>query len=52
MYPGAVELDGLLLRKDALAQFDLPGIEVKWGFMGKIVLRIPSYKNYRYALHV
>ena len=44
---GAVELEGLRIRKDALREFDLPGIEVKWGYIGKITLRIPSYRNYR-----
>jgi len=45
---GAVELEGLYIRKDALKEFDLPGIEVKWGYIGNITLRIPSYRNYRY----
>ncbi|XP_076807510.1 intermembrane lipid transfer protein VPS13D-like [Clavelina lepadiformis] len=43
---GAVELEGLHLRKDALREFDLPGVEVTWGYIGKISLRIPSYKSY------
>ncbi|XP_076824042.1 intermembrane lipid transfer protein VPS13D-like isoform X2 [Clavelina lepadiformis] len=43
---GAVELEGLHLRKDALKEFDLPGIEVTWGYVGKISIRIPSYKSY------
>ncbi|XP_033641822.1 vacuolar protein sorting-associated protein 13D-like isoform X2 [Asterias rubens] len=37
---GAVELENLPLRKDALKNLDLP-IEVKAGFIGKIVLQIP-----------
>ena len=47
-FVGAVELEGLYIRKDALKEFDLPGIEVKWGYIGNITLRIPSYRNYRY----
>ncbi|XP_038078266.1 vacuolar protein sorting-associated protein 13D-like isoform X2 [Patiria miniata] len=37
---GAVELENLPLRKDALKNLDLP-IEVKAGFIGKISLQIP-----------
>ncbi|KAK3098591.1 hypothetical protein FSP39_021054 [Pinctada imbricata] len=37
---GAVELDNLPLKKDALKSFDLP-VEVKSGFIGKITLQIP-----------
>ncbi|XP_029973693.1 vacuolar protein sorting-associated protein 13D, partial [Salarias fasciatus] len=40
---GAVELENLPLRKDALREFDLP-FEVKAGFIGKITLRIPFYR--------
>ncbi|XP_076848119.1 LOW QUALITY PROTEIN: intermembrane lipid transfer protein VPS13D [Brachyhypopomus gauderio] len=40
---GAVELENLPLRKDALRGFDLP-FEVKAGFIGKIVLQIPFYR--------
>ncbi|CAN9515953.1 unnamed protein product [Ophioblennius macclurei] len=40
---GAVELENLPLRKDALRDFDLP-FEVKAGFIGKITLRIPFYR--------
>ncbi|XP_053498784.1 intermembrane lipid transfer protein VPS13D isoform X2 [Ictalurus furcatus] len=40
---GAVELENLPLRKDALREFDLP-FEVKAGFIGKIVLQIPFYR--------
>ncbi|XP_072305385.1 intermembrane lipid transfer protein VPS13D isoform X3 [Eucyclogobius newberryi] len=40
---GAVELENLPLRKDALREFDLP-FEVKAGFIGKITLQIPFYK--------
>ena len=47
LYSGAVELEGLYIRKDALKDLDLPGIEVKWGYIGNITLRIPSYRNYR-----
>ncbi|OWF52509.1 Vacuolar protein sorting-associated protein 13D [Mizuhopecten yessoensis] len=37
---GAVELENLPLKKDALKSFDLP-LEVKSGFIGKITLQIP-----------
>ncbi|XP_071476543.1 intermembrane lipid transfer protein VPS13D-like [Diadema antillarum] len=37
---GAVELENLPLRKDALKHLDLP-VEVKAGFIGKIRLQIP-----------
>ncbi|PIK58871.1 putative vacuolar protein sorting-associated protein 13D-like [Apostichopus japonicus] len=37
---GAVELENLPLRKDALHNIDLP-VEVKTGFIGKIHLQIP-----------
>eukprot|EP00057_Strongylocentrotus_purpuratus_P030429 XP_781657.1 PREDICTED: vacuolar protein sorting-associated protein 13D [Strongylocentrotus purpuratus] len=37
---GAVELENLPLRKDALKELDLP-VEVKAGFIGKIRLQIP-----------
>nr|XP_054769178.1 intermembrane lipid transfer protein VPS13D-like [Lytechinus pictus] len=37
---GAVELENLPLRKDALRELDLP-VEVKAGFIGKICLQIP-----------
>ncbi|GFN93642.1 vacuolar protein sorting-associated protein 13d, partial [Plakobranchus ocellatus] len=37
---GAVELDNLPLKKDALKSLDIP-IEVKTGFIGKITLQIP-----------
>ncbi|XP_039611356.1 vacuolar protein sorting-associated protein 13D isoform X2 [Polypterus senegalus] len=40
---GAVELENLPLRKDALKEFDLP-FEVKAGFIGKITLQIPFYR--------
>ncbi|XP_062872043.1 intermembrane lipid transfer protein VPS13D [Trichomycterus rosablanca] len=40
---GAVELENLPLRKDALREFGLP-FEVKAGFIGKIVLQIPFYR--------
>ncbi|XP_078806203.1 intermembrane lipid transfer protein VPS13D isoform X4 [Oryzias latipes] len=40
---GAVELENLPLRKDALREFDLP-YEVKAGFIGKITLQIPFYR--------
>ncbi|XP_028266472.1 vacuolar protein sorting-associated protein 13D isoform X2 [Parambassis ranga] len=40
---GAVELENLPLRKDALREFDLP-FEVKAGFIGKITLQIPFYR--------
>ncbi|KAM9855129.1 intermembrane lipid transfer protein VPS13D [Aulostomus maculatus] len=40
---GAVELENLPLRKDALREFDLP-FEVKTGFIGKITLQIPFYR--------
>ncbi|XP_018606143.2 vacuolar protein sorting-associated protein 13D isoform X2 [Scleropages formosus] len=40
---GAVELENLPLRKDALRGFDLP-FEVKAGFIGKITLQIPFYR--------
>ncbi|XP_033825826.1 intermembrane lipid transfer protein VPS13D isoform X2 [Periophthalmus magnuspinnatus] len=40
---GAVELENLPLRKDALREFNLP-FEVKAGFIGKITLQIPFYK--------
>uniref|UniRef100_A0A3Q3FFG1 Vacuolar protein sorting 13 homolog D n=1 Tax=Labrus bergylta TaxID=56723 RepID=A0A3Q3FFG1_9LABR len=40
---GAVELENLPLRKDALQEFDLP-FEVKAGFIGKITLQIPFYR--------
>ncbi|XP_017292232.1 vacuolar protein sorting-associated protein 13D isoform X2 [Kryptolebias marmoratus] len=40
---GAVELENLPLRKDALREFDLP-FEVKAGFIGKISLQIPFYR--------
>uniref|UniRef100_A0A3B3DNX5 Vacuolar protein sorting 13 homolog D n=1 Tax=Oryzias melastigma TaxID=30732 RepID=A0A3B3DNX5_ORYME len=40
---GAVELENLPLRKDALREFDLP-YEVKTGFIGKITLQIPFYR--------
>ncbi|XP_049609013.1 intermembrane lipid transfer protein VPS13D isoform X3 [Syngnathus scovelli] len=40
---GAVELENLPLRKDALKEFDLP-FEVKTGFIGKITLQIPFYR--------
>uniref|UniRef100_A0A3Q2EIY1 Vacuolar protein sorting 13 homolog D n=1 Tax=Cyprinodon variegatus TaxID=28743 RepID=A0A3Q2EIY1_CYPVA len=42
---GAVELENLPLRKDALREFDLP-FEVKAGFIGKITLQIPFYRPY------
>ncbi|XP_043974274.1 vacuolar protein sorting-associated protein 13D isoform X2 [Gambusia affinis] len=42
---GAVELENLPLRKDALREFDLP-FEVKTGFIGKITLQIPFYRPY------
>lgn len=50
MFLGAVELENLKIRKDALKEFDLPGIGVKWGFIGKITLRVPSYRNYRFIV--
>ncbi|XP_060085097.1 intermembrane lipid transfer protein VPS13D-like [Ylistrum balloti] len=37
---GAVELENLPLKKDALKNFDLP-LQVKSGFIGKITLQIP-----------
>uniref|UniRef100_A0A8C2EHE7 Vacuolar protein sorting 13 homolog D n=1 Tax=Cyprinus carpio TaxID=7962 RepID=A0A8C2EHE7_CYPCA len=40
---GAVELENLPLRKDALREFDLP-FEVKAGVIGKITLQIPFYR--------
>nr|XP_023697192.1 vacuolar protein sorting-associated protein 13D isoform X3 [Paramormyrops kingsleyae] len=40
---GAVELENLPLRKDALREIDLP-FEVKAGFIGKITLQIPVYR--------
>ncbi|KAM9751025.1 intermembrane lipid transfer protein VPS13D isoform 4-T4 [Menidia menidia] len=40
---GAVELENLPLRKDALRDFDLP-FEVKAGCIGKITLQIPFYR--------
>ncbi|KAJ8257579.1 hypothetical protein GJAV_G00187290 [Gymnothorax javanicus] len=40
---GAVELENLPLRHDALREFDLP-FEVKAGFIGKITLQIPFYR--------
>ncbi|XP_066547335.1 intermembrane lipid transfer protein VPS13D isoform X1 [Amia ocellicauda] len=40
---GAVELENLPLRKDALREFDLP-FEVKAGFIGKITVQIPFYR--------
>ncbi|XP_076596695.1 intermembrane lipid transfer protein VPS13D isoform X1 [Chaetodon auriga] len=40
---GAVELENLPLRKDALREFELP-FEVKAGFIGKITLQIPFYR--------
>lgn len=40
---GAVELENLPLRKDALRGFDLP-FEVKAGVIGKITLQIPFYR--------
>ncbi|XP_076023177.1 intermembrane lipid transfer protein VPS13D isoform X2 [Genypterus blacodes] len=40
---GAVELENLPLRKDALREFGLP-FEVKTGFIGKITLQIPFYR--------
>uniref|UniRef100_H2ZA75 UBA domain-containing protein n=1 Tax=Ciona savignyi TaxID=51511 RepID=H2ZA75_CIOSA len=42
----AVELEDLLLRSDALKEFDFPGLQLLWGCIGKITLNIPSYKNY------
>ncbi|XP_077970761.1 intermembrane lipid transfer protein VPS13D-like isoform X2 [Styela clava] len=42
---GAVELENLPLKKDALNDLDLPGIVLKSGHIGKIVLRIKSYKT-------
>ncbi|XP_023192292.1 vacuolar protein sorting-associated protein 13D isoform X1 [Xiphophorus maculatus] len=42
---GAVELENLPLRKDALREFDLP-FEVKTGCIGKITLQIPFYRPY------
>ncbi|KAK0134325.1 Vacuolar protein sorting-associated protein 13D [Merluccius polli] len=43
VFLGAVELENLPLRKDALREFDLP-CEVKAGFIGKITLQIPFYR--------
>ncbi|XP_068181546.1 intermembrane lipid transfer protein VPS13D isoform X3 [Antennarius striatus] len=40
---GAVELENLPLRKDALQEFGLP-FEVKAGFIGRITLQIPFYR--------
>ncbi|XP_014665862.1 PREDICTED: vacuolar protein sorting-associated protein 13D-like [Priapulus caudatus] len=40
---GAVELENLPLKRDALKKFDLP-LEVKAGFVGKIGLHIPLTK--------
>ncbi|XP_048417069.2 intermembrane lipid transfer protein VPS13D isoform X1 [Stegostoma tigrinum] len=40
---GAVELENLPLKKDALKELDLP-FEVKAGFIGKITLQIPFYR--------
>ncbi|KAH9492085.1 Vacuolar protein sorting-associated protein 13D [Bulinus truncatus] len=40
---GAVELENLPLKKDALKSLDIP-IEVKSGFIGKITLHIPLRK--------
>eukprot|EP00731_Ephydatia_muelleri_P014885 Em0008g605a len=37
---GAVELENLLLKKDALKKLNLP-IEVKFGYIGKLKLQIP-----------
>jgi vacuolar protein sorting-associated protein 13D len=37
---GAVELENLPLKKDALKSLDLP-LEVKSGFVGRITLKIP-----------
>ncbi|XP_043916363.1 vacuolar protein sorting-associated protein 13D [Protopterus annectens] len=40
---GAVELENLPLKKDALNELDLP-FEVKVGLIGKITLQIPFYR--------
>uniref|UniRef100_A0A4W3GI10 Vacuolar protein sorting 13 homolog D n=1 Tax=Callorhinchus milii TaxID=7868 RepID=A0A4W3GI10_CALMI len=40
---GAVELENLPLKRDALKELDLP-FEVKAGFIGKITLQIPFYR--------
>ncbi|XP_065141972.1 intermembrane lipid transfer protein VPS13D isoform X2 [Paramisgurnus dabryanus] len=40
---GAVELENLPLRKDALRELDVP-FEVKAGVIGKITLQIPFYR--------
>nr|XP_006005250.1 PREDICTED: vacuolar protein sorting-associated protein 13D [Latimeria chalumnae] len=40
---GAVELENLPLKKDALKELDLP-FEVKTGFIGKVTLQIPFYR--------
>ncbi|XP_058711402.1 intermembrane lipid transfer protein VPS13D [Poecile atricapillus] len=40
---GAVELENLPLKKDALKELELP-FEVKAGFIGKITLQIPFYR--------
>ncbi|XP_030798084.1 vacuolar protein sorting-associated protein 13D isoform X1 [Rhinopithecus roxellana] len=40
---GAVELENLPLKKDALKELELP-FEVKAGFVGKVTLQIPFYR--------
>uniref|UniRef100_A0A2I2YK25 Vacuolar protein sorting 13 homolog D n=1 Tax=Gorilla gorilla gorilla TaxID=9595 RepID=A0A2I2YK25_GORGO len=40
---GAVELENLPLKKDALKELELP-FEVKAGFIGKVTLQIPFYR--------
>lgn len=42
---GAVELENLPLKKDALRDLDIPGISLKSGHIGKVILRIASYKT-------
>ncbi|XP_053546399.1 intermembrane lipid transfer protein VPS13D isoform X2 [Bombina bombina] len=40
---GAVELENLPLKKDALKEFELP-FDIKEGFIGKIRIQIPFYR--------
>lgn len=40
MFSGAVELENLPLKKDALRQLGIP-IEIKSGFIGKVKLQVP-----------
>ena len=45
---GSAELENLKLKKTILDDLGVPSLELKYGSIGKVALRIPSFYHFKY----